>query len=114
MTTTDPYKIEMADVAQELGANLVASYYTAKVRLTNEELQLMKSHNIPTDVFSCVMAGFMLSGKTEEELNAFLKEAHDANGELSVSFEAPDGCALNVKSKEENPMLDQLVQTVRK
>lgn len=112
--TKDPYKVELADVALEVGANIVINYHKATIKFTNAQLQLMKSNNVPTDVFSCVMAGFLMSGKTEEELNAFLKEAHDANGELSVSFEGPDGCALNVKSKEENPMLDLLVQTIRK
>ena len=54
----------------------------------------------------------MMSGKTEEETMAFLKEADEAKAGVSVSFDAPDGGALNVKSKEENPMMDLLVQAV--
>ena len=108
----DPYKVEMADVAKELGGNLVIKYHTATISLTCEQLQTIKENGFPTDIMSCVMAGFMMSGKTEEETMAFLKEADDAKAGVSVSFDAPDGGALNVKSKEENPMMDLLVQAV--
>lgn len=107
-----PYKVEMADVAKELGGNLVIKYHTATISLTCEQLQTIKENGFPTDIMSCVMAGFMMSGKTEEETMAFLKEADEAKAGVSVSFDAPDGSALNVKSKEENPMMDLLVQAV--
>ena len=108
----DPYKVEMADVAKELGGNLVIKYHTATISLTCEQLQTIKENGFPTDIMSCVMAGFMMSGKTEEETMAFLKEADEAKAGVSVSFDAPDGSALNVNSKEENPMMDLLVQAV--
>ena len=108
----DPYKVEMADVAKELGGNLVIKYHTATISLTCEQLQTIKENGFPTDMMFCVMAGFMMSGKTEEETMAFLKEADEAKAGVSVSFDAPDGSALNVKSKEENPMMDLLVQAV--
>ena len=108
----DPYKVEMADVAKELGGNLVIKYHTATISLTCEQLQTIKENGFPTDIMSYVMAGFMMSGKTEEETMAFLKEADEAKAGVSVSFDAPDGGALNVKSKEENPMMDLLVQAV--
>lgn len=108
----DPYKVEMADVAKELGGNLVIKYHTATISLTCEQLQTIKENGGPTDIMSCVMAGFMMSGKTEEETMAFLKEADEAKAGVSVSFDAPDGSALNVNSKEENPMMDLLVQAV--
>ena len=108
----DPYKVEMADVAKELGGNLVIKYHTATISLTCEQLQTIKENGFPTDIMFCVMAGFMMSGKTEEETMAFLKEADEAKAGVSVSFDAPDGSALNVKSKEENPMMDLLVQAV--
>ena len=108
----DPYKVEMADVAKELGGNLVIKYHTATISLTCEQLQTIKENGFPTDIMSCVMAGFMMSGKTEEETMAFLKEADEAKAGVSVSFDAPHGSVLNVKSKEENPMMDLLVQAV--
>ena len=64
------------------------------------------------DVMSCIMAGLLMNGKTEEEVKAFLQEAEDANAHLSVSFDAPDEKGLNIKSKEENPLMDILVQAV--
>lgn len=108
----DPYKVEMADVAKELGGNLVIKYHTATISLTCEQLQTIKEKGFPTDIMSCVMAGFMMNGKTEEETMAFLKEADEAKAGVSVSFDAPNGGALNVKSKEENPNMDLLVQAV--
>ena len=108
----DPYKLEMADVAKELGGNLVIKYHTATISLICEQLQTIKENGFPTDIMSCVMAGFMMSGKTKEEAMAFLKEADEAKAGVSVSFDAPNGSALNVKSKEENPMMDLLVQAV--
>lgn len=43
---------------------------------------------------SCVMAGFMMSGKSEDETMAFLKESDEAKAGVRVSFDAPDGGAL--------------------
>lgn len=108
----DSNQIEMADIALEIGANVVISYHNATFTLPNKLLQAMKDFGISTDPMNCVSAGLLMSGKTEEELKAFLQEAHEANSELSISFEAPEGSALNIKSKEENPMLDKLVQAV--
>ena len=54
----------------------------------------------------------LMNGKTEEEVKAFLQEAEEANAHLSVSFDAPDNKGLNIKSKEDNPLMDILVQAV--
>lgn len=51
-----------------------------------------------------------MNGKTEDEVKSFLEEADKANARLSVAFEAPEGEALNVTSKEDNPLLDIFVQ----
>jgi len=108
----NPYEIELADVAIEIGANLTIEYYTATIKITLEQLKSLKENGFSTKVMECIAAGLMLSGKTEEETLAFLEEANNANGHLSVSFDAPEGGELNVKSQEENPMLDQLVLVV--
>ena len=114
---TNPYDVEMADLAKEIGGNLSIEYHTIKLSITCEQLQTIKENGFPTDVMSCIMAGStwnlpMISGKTEEEVKAFLQEAEDANAHLSVSFDAPDEKGLNIKSKEENPLMDILVQAV--
>lgn len=109
---TNPYDVEMADLAKEIGGNLSIAYHTLKLSITCEQLQVIKENGFPTDVMSCVMTGLLMNGKTEEEVKAFLQEAEDANAHLSVSFDAPDEKGLNIKSKEENPLMDILVQAV--
>ena len=41
-----------------------------------------------------------------------LQAAEDANAHLSVNFDAPDEKGLNIQSKEENPLMDILVQAI--
>lgn len=108
----DPYTVELADVAKEVGGDLTINYYTVELKISCEQLQLIKENGFPTDVMSCIMAGLLMNGKTEEEVKTFMQEASDANGHLSVSFDAPDGKGLNIKSKEDNPLIDVFVQTV--
>lgn len=108
----DPYTVELADVAKEVGGDLTINYYTVELKISCEQLQLIKENGFPTDVMSCIMAGLLMNGKTEEEVKTFMQEASDANGHLSVSFDAPDGKGLNIKSKEDNPLIDVFVQAV--
>ena len=109
---TNPYDVEMADLAKEIGGNLSIEYHTIKLSITCEQLQAIKENGFPTDVMSCVMAGLLMKGKTEEEVKAFMQEADEAHAHLSISFDAPDEKGLNIKSKEENPLMDILVQAV--
>ena len=109
---TNPYDVEMADLAKEIGGNLSIEYHTIKLSITCEQLQTIKENGFPTDVMSCIMAGLLMNGKTEEEVKAFLQEAEEANAHLSVSFDAPDNKGINIKYKEENPIMDILVQAV--
>ena len=108
----DPYSVELADVAKEVGGDLTINYYTLKLTITCEQLQLIKQHGFPTDVMSCIAAGMLMNGKSEEEVQTFMKEAAENNGHLSISFDAPEGKGLNIKSKEENPLMDVFVQAV--
>jgi len=106
----DPYEIQLADVAKEIGANVVITFHTAEITMTCEQLQAMKEKGYKTDIMSCVFCSLVASGKSEEEIRAFMDEANEVQGEVSVAFEAPEDGVLNIQSKEENPMLDQLVQ----
>lgn len=108
----DPYKIEMLDVAKEVGANVVITFHSKEFTFTIEQLELLRSKGFDTTIMSCVMAGLAMSGMSEEESMKFLSEADETKGGVSVAFEAPEGKGLNLKSKEENPMMDQLVQIV--
>ncbi len=48
----------------------------------------------------------------KDETIAFIEKAEAAGAAPSVTFEAADGEALNIKSREENPMVDMMVQAV--
>ena len=44
---------------------------------------------------------------------SFLAEADAAGASPSLTIEAEEGQALNITSKEENPMVDMLVQALQ-
>ena len=108
----DPYNVQLADLANELGGNMAVEYYNGSFTLTKEQLLDMKDKGLRTDIMSCIMAALIMNGKNEAEIKAFLEEAHQAGVAPSVTFEAPDDGALNVTSPEENPELDKLVKAM--
>ena len=108
----DPYEEQLADLANEIGGNMTIEYYKVSFTLTKEQLQDMKEKGLRTDVMSCIMAALIMNGKNETEIKDFLEEANNAGAAPSVTFEAPDGEALNVTSPEENPELDKLVKSM--
>ncbi|MGM9759393.1 MAG: hypothetical protein ACI30I_04660 [Parabacteroides sp.] len=108
--TTDPNEIELADVAKEIGANVIIRVNDETIRLTNEQLQYFKSQGLPTTTSDCLMAGLILAGKSYEEIQAIMTNTDGPNQKIGVAFEAADGKCLNVTSPEQNPLLDQLMQ----
>ena len=108
----DPYNVQMADIANEVGGNMTIQYYTLDFTLTKEQLQDMKKNGLKTDVMSCIFAALIMNGMNEAEVKEYIEKANDAGAAPSVSFEAPDEGALNVTSPEENPELDKLVKAV--
>jgi len=110
----DPYKVQLADLANEIGGNMTVKYYTLSFTLTKEQLQDMKNNGLKTDVMSCIMAVLIMNGKNEAEVTAFLEKADEVGAAPSVSFEAPEDGALNITSPEDNPELDKLIQAVQK
>ena len=110
----DPYKVQLADLANEIGGNMTVKYYTLSFTLTKEQLQDMKNNGLKTDVMSCIMAVLIMNGKNEAEVTAFLENADEAGAAPSVSFEAPEDGALNITSPEDNPELDKLIQAIQK
>ena len=108
----DPYNVQLADLANELGGTMAVEYYNVSFTLTKEQLLDMKNKGLRTDIMSCIMAALIMNGKNEAEIKAFLEEAHQAGVAPSVTFEAPDDGALNVTSPEENPELDKLVKAM--
>ena len=108
----DPYKVQLADITNEVGGNMTIQYYTLDFTLTKEQLQDMKKNGLKTDVMSCIFAALIMNGMNETEVKEFIEKANDAGAAPSVSFEAPDDGALNVTSPEENPELDKLVKAI--
>lgn len=108
----DPYNVQMADIANEVGGNMTIQYYILDFTLTKEQLQDMKKNGLKTDVMSCIFAALIMNGMNEAEVKEYIERANDAGAAPSVSFEAPDEGALNVTSPEENPELDKLVKAM--
>ena len=110
--TQDPYKMELLDVLNEVGGTMVIEYHTATIRLTKEQLQKLRDGGYKTDVISCVIAGLAGSGMDSDQAMEFIREADTAGAAPSVSFEAAEGEALNITGKENNPMVNQLVEAI--
>jgi len=108
----DPYNVQLADIANEIGGNMAIKYYTLEFTLTKEQLQDMKNNGLKTDVMSCILAALIMNGMNETEVKDYIEKAHNAGAAPSVTFEATDDGALNVQSPEENPELDKLVKAM--
>lgn len=109
--TTDPFEVEMLDLWNEVGGQMVIKYHTATIKPDRGDLQLLRDKGFKTDIMTCIIAN-VGANLGEEKTMAFLQEAAAAGAAPSVTFEAPEGEALNIRSKEENPVLDVLVQAV--
>ena len=110
--TQDPYKMELLDLWNEVGGQMVIKYHRATIKPDKGDLQQLRDKGFKTDVMACIMSAFIGHGKSQEETLAFLEEAAAAGAAPSVTFEAAEGEALNINSPEENPMVDALVQAV--
>ena len=108
----DPYNVQLADLANELGGNMAVEYYNVSFTLTKEQLLDMKDKGLRTDIMSCIMAALIMNGMNETEVKDYIEKAHNAGAAPSVTFEAPDDGALNIQSPEENPELDKLVKAM--
>ena len=110
--TQDPYKMEMLDLLNEVGGQMVIKYHTITLRPTKDKLENIRKAGYPTDVITCIMFGLAASFKDQKKVLAYIQEAEAAGAAPSVTFEAAEGEALNIKSREENPMVDMMVQAV--
>lgn len=109
---TDPFKVELLDVLNEVGGVMKIDYYTVTMTITRELLQGLRDEGIKTDVMTCIMAGLLSAGKSKEEMWDYMVRAAANRAAPSVTFEAPEGEALNIRSREENPMVNMLVKAI--
>ena len=110
--TVNPYEMEMLDLLNEVGGQMVIKYHTITLRPTKDKLQNIRKAGYPTDVMTCIMFGLAASFKDQDKVVAYLKEADAAGAAPSVTFEAAEGEALNITDKENNPMVDAMVQAI--
>ena len=108
----DPFQIELLDVLNEVGGIMKIKYHTKILIIQKEGLQTLRNHGYSTDVMTCIVAGLAASGMKQQEITSFLKEADAVKSAPNVTFEAAEGEALNIKSREENPMVDMLLQAL--
>lgn len=109
--TTDPYEVEMLDLWNEVGGQMVIKYHTATIKPDKGDIQLLRDKGFKTDIMTCIIAN-VGAHLGEEKAMTFLQEAAAAGAAPSVTFEAAEGEALNIRGKEENPVFDVLVQAV--
>ncbi len=110
--TVNPYEVELLDLCNEVGGQMIIKYHRATIKPDKGDLQQLRDKGFKTDVMACIMSAFIGHGKSQEETLAFLEEAAAAGAAPSVSFEAAEGEVLNITSPEENPMVDALVQAI--
>lgn len=110
--TINPYEVELLDLWNEVGGQMVIKYHIATVKPDKGDLQQLRDKGFKTDVMSCIMSSFIGHGKSREETLAFLEKAAAAGAAPSVTFEAAEGEALNITGKENNPMVAQLVEAI--
>ena len=110
--TTDPYEVEMLDLLNEVGGQMVIKYHTIILRPTKDKLENIRKAGYPTDVMTCIMFGLAASFKDQKKVLAYIQEAEAAGAAPTVTFEAAEGEALNITGKENNPMVDAMVQAI--
>ncbi len=109
---TNPYEMELLDLWNEVGGQMVIKYHRATIKPDKGDLQQLRDNGFKTDVMACIMSAFIGHGKSQEETIAFIEKAEAAGAAPSVTFEAAEGEALNIRSREENPMVAQLVEAI--
>lgn len=104
--------MDLLDLINETGGTIKVKYHTATLKLTKDILQGLRDKDIPTDVMTCIMIG-LANTKGIDAVEAYLTEAEQCGAALSMTIEADDGKSLNITgNREDNPMVDQLVQAV--
>ena len=109
--TQDPYKMELLDLWNEVGGQMVIEYHTAKIKPAKEDLQQIRDKGFKTDVVTVIIAE-IAARHGQDETIAFIEKAEAAGAAPSVTFSAADGEALNITSKEDNPIVDALVTAI--
>ena len=105
--------VDLAEVAKEIKANIIMDVNSIKATLTQEDFDHLRDMGFKTDVQTCICYTCLKAGKTQDETKAFLQEAIESkNFHINVSFEVPEELGIPDISKENTPLLNELVQIV--
>ena len=105
--------VDLAEVAKEINANIIFDINSIKATLTQEDFDHLRDMGFKTDVQTCICYTCLKAGKTQDETKAFLQEAIESkNFHINVSFEIPEELGIPDISKENTPLLNELVQLV--
>ena len=105
--------VDLADAAKEIKANVIIEINSMKATLTQEDFDMLRDMGFKTDVKTCICYACLKAGKTQDETKAFLQEAIESkNFHINVSFEVSEELGIPDISKENTPLLNELVQIV--
>ena len=105
--------VDLAEVAKEIKANIIMDVNSIKATLTQEDFDILRDMGFKTDVQTCMCYTCLKAGKTQDEATAFVQEAIESKKFIiKVSFEIPEEMEIPVISKENTPLLNELVQIV--
>ena len=105
--------VDLAEVAKEINANIIFDINSIKATLTQEDFDHLRDMGFKTDVQTCMCYTCLKAGKTQDETKAFLQEAIESKKFIiKVAFEIPEEMEIPVISKENTPLLNELVQIV--
>ena len=105
--------VDLADAAKEIKANVIIEINSMKATLTQEDFDILRDMGFKTDVQTCMCYTCLKAGKTQDETKAFLQEAIESKKfHINVSFEIPEELGIPDISKENTPLLNELVQIV--
>ena len=105
--------VDLAEVAKEIKANIIFDINSIKATLTQEDFDMLRDMGFKTDTMTCIGYTCLKAGKTQDEATAFVQEAIESKKFIiKVSFEIPEEMEIPVISKENTPLLNELVQIV--
>lgn len=86
----NPYEIQLAEAAEEIGADVKIEYYKATVTFNRAQLRQISDNGLPTDVMSLVMFALMEHGYTKDQIVDFFAGAQEHNQAPKVTFVSPE------------------------
>ena len=105
--------VDLAEVAKEINANIIFDFNSIKATLTQEDFDMLRDMGFKTDTMTCICYTCLKAGKTQDETKAFLQEAIKSKKfNIHVLFEIPEEMEIPIISKENTPLLNELVQIV--